>query len=128
MRIARRCLAVCLAILCAAPAAGAQDHVIGKSALDQAVQQRVSRERADREMILSLLERQDIRDIAGKAGLSIEKARASVAMLQGNDLEGAAEQARVVQDSLAGGGNVTVSTTTIIIVLLLLILILVIAN
>ena len=79
-------------------------------------------------MILSLLERQDIRDIAGKAGLSIEKARASVAMLQGNDLEGAAEQARVVQDSLAGGGNVTVSTTTIIIVLLLLILILVIAN
>jgi hypothetical protein len=58
---------VCLAILCAAPAAGAQDHVIGKSALDQAVQQRVSRERADREMILSLLERQDIRDIAGRA-------------------------------------------------------------
>jgi hypothetical protein len=128
MRIARRCLAVCLAILCAAPVAGAQDHVIGKSALDEAVQQRVSRERADREMILSLLERQDIRDIAGKAGLSIEKARASVSMLQGNDLEQAAQQARVVQDNLAGGGNVTVSTTTIIIVLLLLILILVIAN
>jgi uncharacterized integral membrane protein len=128
MRIVRQLLAVILAILFMAPTAGAQDHVIGKSALDQAVQQRISRERADREMILSLLERQDIRDIAGKAGLSIEKARAGVSMLQGNDLELAAQQARVVQDNLAGGGNITVSTTTIIIVLLLLILILVIAN
>jgi hypothetical protein len=111
-----------------APAAGAQDHVISKSALDQAVQQRVGQERADREVILSLLQRQDIRDIAGKAGLSIDQARAAVSMLQGTDLEQAAAQARAVQDSLAGGGNVTVSTTTIIIVLLLLILVVVIAK
>lgn len=128
MRIVRRFLAGCLAILMIAPAAGAQDHVISKSALDQAVQQRVSREQADREAILSLLQRQDVRDIAGKAGLSIDQARAGISLLQGQDLAQAAGQARVVQDSLAGGGNVTVSTTTIIIVLLLLILILVIAK
>lgn len=128
MRIVRRFLAGCLAILMMAPAAGAQDHVISKSALDQAVQQRVSREQANREAILSLLQRQDVRDIAGKAGLSIDQARAGISMLQGKDLEQAAEQARLAQDSLAGGGNVTVSTTTIIIVLLLLILILIIAK
>jgi hypothetical protein len=128
MRIVRRFLAGCLAILMMAPAAGAQDHVISKSALDQAVQQRVSYEQANREAILSLLQRQDVRDIAGKAGLSIDQARAGISMLQGKDLEQAAEQARLVQDSLAGGGNVTVSTTTIIIVLLLLILVLIIAK
>jgi hypothetical protein len=128
MRIVRRFLAGCLGILMMAPAAGAQNHVIGKSALDRAVQQRVSREQADREVILSLLRRQDVRDIAGKAGLSLDQARAGVSLLQGNDLAQAAEQARVAQDSLAGGGNVTVSTTTIIIVLLLLILVLVIAQ
>lgn len=128
MRIVRQLLAVFLAIVFMAPAAGAQDHVIGTSALDRAVQERVSRERADREVILSLLQRQDVRDIAGKAGLSIDKARAGVSMLQGRDLEQAAQQARVVQDNLAGAGNVTVSTTTIIIVLLLIILIVVIAN
>ncbi len=128
MRFLRCVLAACLAILMMAPAAGAQDHVISKSALDQAVQQRVGQERADREVILSLLQRQDIRDIAGKAGLSIDQARAAVSMLQGTDLEQAAAQARAVQDSLAGGGNVTVSTTTIIIVLLLLILVVVIAK
>jgi hypothetical protein len=128
MRFLRCVLAACLAILMMAPAAGAQDHVISKSALDQAVQQRVGQERADREVILSLLQRQDIRDIAGQAGLSIDQARAAVSMLQGTDLEQAAAQARAVQDSLAGGGNVTVSTTTIIIVLLLLILVVVIAK
>ena len=128
MRIVRRFLAACLAMLMMAPAAGAQDHVISTSALDQAVQQRVSQDQANREAILSLLQRQDVRDIAGKAGLSIDQARAGISMLQGKDLEQAAEQARVVQDSLAGGGNVTVSTTTIIIVLLLLILVLIIAK
>jgi hypothetical protein len=128
MRLVRRVLAVCLAILIVAPSAGAQDHVIGISALEKAVQQRVSREQADREVILSLLQRQDVRDIAGKAGLSVDKARTAVSMLQGNDLQQIAQQARAVQDDIAGGGNVTVSTTTIIIVLLLLILVLVIAQ
>jgi hypothetical protein len=128
MKIVRRFLAVCLAILMMAPAAAAQEHVIGKSALDQAVQRRVSQERADREVILSLLQRQDVRDIAGKAGLSIDTAQTAVSMLQGRDLEQVAQQARVAQDNLAGGGNVTVSTTTIIIVLLLIILIVVIAK
>ena len=128
MRLVRRVLAVCLAILIVAPSAGAQDHVIGISALEKAVQQRVSREQADRAVILSLLQRQDVRDIAGKAGLSVDKARTAVSMLQGNDLQQIAQQARAVQDDIAGGGNVTVSTTTIIIVLLLLILVLVIAQ
>jgi hypothetical protein len=128
MRIVRRFLAVCLAILMMAPVAGAQEHVIGKSALDQAVQQRVNRERGDRELILSLLQRQDVREIAGKAGLSIDKAQTAVSMLEGKDLDQVAQQARVVQDALAGGGNVTVSTTTIIIVLLLIILIVLIAK
>jgi hypothetical protein len=128
MKIVRRFLAVCLAILMMAPAAAAQEHVIGKSALDQAVQRRVSQERADREVILSLLQRQDVQDIAGKAGLSIDTAQTAVSMLQGRDLEQVARQARVAQDNLAGGGNVTVSTTTIIIVLLLIILIVVIAK
>jgi hypothetical protein len=128
MRLVRRVLAVCLAILIVSPSAGAQDHVIGISAHEKAEQQRVSREQADREVILSLLQRQDVRDIAGKAGLSVDKARTAVSMLQGTDLQQIAQQARAVQDDLAGGGNVTVSTTTIIIVLLLLILVLVIAQ
>ena len=125
----RRFLAILLALLVTAPAASAQDHVIDRAALAKAVQQRVSQEQGDREVILALLQRQDVRDIAAKAGLSIEKAQTAVAMLHGRDLEQAAQQARQAQDSLAGGAStVTISTTTIIIVLLIIILIVVIAD
>lgn len=129
MTMCRRFLAVCLALLIVAPAVQAQDHVIGRSALDKAVQQRVSQEQADRQVILSLLQRQDVREIAAKAGLSVEKAQTAVTMLHGKDLQQAAQQARQVQDNLAGGAStVVISTTTIILVLLIVILIVVIAD
>jgi hypothetical protein len=128
MKIVRRSLAVCLAVLLMAPTVGAQEHVISKSALDKAVQDRVSQEQADREAILALLQRSEVRDIAAKAGLSLDKAQTAVSTLQGNDLQQAAEQARQVENDLAGGSTtVVISTTTIIIVLLIVILIVVIA-
>jgi hypothetical protein len=129
MRIVRRLLAVCLAVLFMAPAVRAQDHVIGQSALDKAVQQRVSQEQTDRDAILSVLQRSEVRDIAAKAGISVEKAQAAVSTLHGKDLQQAAQQARQVQNDLAGGAStVVISTTTIIIVLLLVILIVAIAD
>jgi hypothetical protein len=129
MKIVRRSLAVILAVLFMAPVAGAQDHVIGTSALNKAVQDRVSREQADREVILSLLQRAEVRDIAARAGLSLDKAEAAVSTLQGQDLEQAAAQARQVQNDLAGGAStIVISTTTIIIILVLLIIIIAIAK
>lgn len=129
MKIVRRSLAACLAVLMMAPMASAQEHVINKSALDQAVQQRVSQEKADREAILSLLQRAEVREIASKAGLSIQKAEAAASTLHGTDLATAAAQARQVQNNLAGGAStIVISTTTIIIVLLLIILIVALAD
>jgi len=129
MRIVRCSLAACLAILLIAPVASAQEHVISKSALDQAVQQRVTQQQADRDVIISVLHRADVREIASKAGLSIEKAEAAASTLQGKDLATAAAQARQVQNNLAGGAStIVISTTTIIIVLLIIILIVAIAD
>jgi hypothetical protein len=127
MKMVRRSFAVILAVLFMAPVASAQDHVIGKSALDQAVQQRVSRDQADREAILSVLQRAEVRDIAARAGLSLDKAQAAVSTLQGQDLQQAAAQARQVQDNLAGGASTIVISTTTIIIILLLVIILVVA-
>lgn len=124
MRIVRRSLAVCLAVLVMAPAVSAQNHVIGKSALDKAVQDRVSRDQADRQAIASLLQREEVREVAARAGLSLEKAEAAVSTLQGTELQQMASHARAVQNDLAGGQNaVVISTTTIIIVLLIVLLI-----
>ena len=129
MKFVRRTLAVVLAVLVMAPAAGAQSHVISKSALDQAVQERVSRDQADREAIRTLLQREDVRAIAGKAGVSLEKAMTAVSTLNGDVLRQLADQSRQVENQLAGGAStIVISTTTIIIVLLLLLLIVAIAD
>ncbi len=124
MRIVRHSLAVCLAVLSLAPVAAAQDHVITTSELNKAVQQRVTSEQADRAAIASLLQRAEVREVAAKAGLSLDKAQAAVSTLQGADLQQAASQARQVQNDLAGGAStVVISTTTIILVLLIVLIV-----
>lgn len=128
MAMCRRLLAMSLAILMMAPVAQARQHSVDKSALEQAVRQRVAEQQADREAIQSLLRRGDVKEIAASAGLSLEKAEAAVAALDGEELRELAREARQVQSDLAGGANLVISTTTIIIVLLIVILIVVIAD
>ena len=129
MVILRRSVAVCLVVLLVAPVARAQQHVVGKAALEQAVKNRVAEQQADRDAITSLLRRAEVKEVAAKAGVSLEKAEAAVATLQGEELRELAEQARGVQNDLAGGASaVVISTTTIIIVLLLIILIVALAD
>ena len=124
MHMFRRILVTILAVMLAAPAAWAQQtHVINKAALDQAVQQRVSQEQADRETLRSFLRNPQVKSVAAKAGLPIERAEAAVSTLQGDELRQAAGQARAVDQDLAGGDSIVISTTTIIIILLIVILI-----
>lgn len=128
----RRTLASCLVILIAAagaPAAHAQQHVAGRAVLEEAIQDRVAEQQADREAIKSLLRRPEVKQIAAKAGLSLEKAEAAVATVPAEDLRQLADQARQADNDLAGGAStVVISTTTIIIVLLIIILIVLIAD
>jgi hypothetical protein len=128
MKVVRRTLAVVLAVLIAAPAVNAQSHVISKNALDKAVQERVARDQSDREAIRALLQRADVREVVAKAGLSVEKASAAVATLEGSELNEIASQARQVNDQLAGGATVVITTTAIIIILLIVILIILAAD
>jgi hypothetical protein len=124
MQMFRRILGATLVVMLCAPAAWAQQtHVINKAALDQAVQQRVSQDQADRDAIRSFLQNPQVKSVAAKAGLSVEKANAAVSTLQGDELRQAAGQARTVNQDLAGGTTVVITTTTIILVLLIIILI-----
>ena len=124
MHMFRRILGTTLAVMLCAPAAWAQQtHVVNKAALDQAIQQRVNQDQADREAIRSFLQNPQVKSVAAKAGLSVEKAEAAVSTLQGDELRQAAGQARAVNQDLAGGATVVITTTTIIIILLIIILI-----
>jgi hypothetical protein len=126
MQMLRALLGTTLALTLCAPVAWAQQpHVVNKSALDQAVQQRVTQEQADRTALREFLHQPAVKDAAAKAGLPLDKAEAAISTLQGQDLAQAAAQARTVNDQLAGGAStIVISTTTIIIALLIVILIL----
>lgn len=129
MQMCRRILGMVLAVMLAAPGAWAQQtHVIDKSALDQAVQQRVSQERADRETLREFLQNPQVRSVVAKAGLSVEKAESAVSTLQGDELTRAAGQARLANQDLAGGATVVITTTTIIVILLVVIIIILLAD
>ncbi len=124
MQMFRRILVTTLAVLMSAPMAWAQQtHVVSQSALDQAVQQRVNQEQADRATLRTFLQNPQVKSVAAKAGLSVEQAEAAVSTLQGEQLRQAAGQARAVNQDLAGGATVVITTTTIIIILLVIILI-----
>ena len=127
MQICRTAVGATLAVLLCAPVAGAQQtHVISPRALDQAVQQRVAQEQADRDAIHNVLQNPTVRNVAARTGLPIEKAEAAVSTLQDDDLRQAANQARQVDAQLAGGADTLVlSTTTLIIIILLVILLIV---
>jgi len=129
MQVFRRILGTALSVTLTATAVSAQQtHVINKSALDQAVQQRVSQEQADREAIRTFLQNPAVRGVAAKAGLPIDQAEAAVSTLQGDELRQAAGQARTVNTQLVGGDTIVITTTTIIIILLLVILIVALAS
>jgi hypothetical protein len=130
MQLFRRILGATLALTLCAPSAWAQQtHLISKAALDQAVQQRVAQDQADRDAIQGLLRRDEVKDVAAKAGLPLETAQAAVAMLQGDDLREMANEARAVDQQLAGGAStIVISTTTVIIILLIIILIVLVAK
>ena len=89
----RKILGGVLSALLAAPAAQAQ-HVIDRTALDRAVQNRIAREKADRETLLSLLARQEVRELADRAGLSLVGAETAVRTLGPDDLRQMAHEAR----------------------------------
>lgn len=84
-----------------------------------------AKKQADRQMILGVLDRDEVRKAADAAGVPLDKAKAAVATLDGQELAQAAAQAQQVNDALAGGQTITLSVWLIIIALLIIILVVV---
>jgi hypothetical protein len=132
MRSTCSVLAVVLAVsLAASPAVAAPQmqsaqHVAGQQQLDAAVQEHVRSAESDRETVRRFLQRDEVRELAGRYGLDIRRADSAVSVLDGTQLASIAAQARQAEEALAGGqSTVTISITTIIIILLVLILLIV---
>ncbi len=115
------------ALLIAAPGAQAQtSHAAPQAALDAAVRQHAASADEERAAVLRVLERSEVKEVAGRAGIDLRTVAGAVAALDAGQLAAVAAQAQQVDRALAGGAStIVISTTTIIIGLLILILIIV---
>jgi len=127
MRTPTTVLAILLTLAAAAPRLHAQStHVASQAALDAAIQQHLDDTTAQRAAVLRVLDRDEVKTVAGRVGIDLTTAATAVSSLSGDDLKAAASQAQQVEQALAGGAStVVISTTTIIIALLVIILLVV---
>ena len=127
MRMFASILAVVFTFLTVVPRVDAQtSHTAPQAALDAALQQHAAGAAAERETVMRLLDRPEVRKMAGEMGLDLQRAKGAVSTLDGQQLTDLAAQAQQAEDGLAGGqSRVTISTTLIIIVLLVIILLVV---
>lgn len=103
-----------------------ESHAAPQAALDAALQQHAAAAAADRDTVMRVLDRPEVQAIAGRIGVDLRQAKSAVATLDDSRLAQVSEQARQVDQALAGGASsVTISTTMIIIGLLILILLIV---
>jgi hypothetical protein len=101
-----------------------QRHATGVNEIQSRIDRQGETAAADRRSIETMLQRADVRRIAGSAGLDIERASAAVQVLSGSTLETLAAQARAVNADLVGGGDtIVISATTLIIILLVIIIV-----
>jgi hypothetical protein len=127
MRTPTTVLAILLTLAAAAPSLRAQStHVASQAVLDAAIQQHVDHTAAQRDAVLRVLDRDEVKAVAGRVGIDLTTAATAVAAMQGQELAAAATQAQHVEQALAGGAStIVISATTIIIALLVIILLVV---
>ncbi len=112
------------------PTAFAQErHAVSPTALAQTVTAQVAQQDSHRAAIHEALNRPEVRDVAAKSGLNLDRMNASIDTLSGPALSQVASAATQVNQALVGGAStIVISTTTIIIALLVILLIVVAAD
>jgi len=125
MRISFKSVAVLMipVLLLAAPAFAQQARVVDPAALQQAIADKVAGDEAQRATVRRVLDRDDVRQLASRLGLDVQRASTAVGTLSGSDLQQASQYAGDLEASLAGGATtVVISLTTLLLILIIVIL------
>ena len=102
----------------------AQTRVVDSAAMSQAQASRADTEIAQRELVRRVLDRDDVRQVAGRLGLNVADASSAVGTLSGPELSMVAQHASAVETAaLAGGANtIAISVTTLLLIIIIVIL------
>jgi hypothetical protein len=128
MRTSVSILLIALLLVPAVPRAEAQTaHAAPQAALDDALRQHAADAAGDREIVQRVLQRMEVKEVAGRLGVDVRRAEGAIATLSDQELSQVAAHARQVDESLAGGASTLVISTTTIIIALLIVILLVVA-
>ena len=125
MRIRTTVVAVVVASLLWNTSAMAQQrHVVDPAAIGQAIADQAATDQQNRDAVLSVLNHSQIRELAGRLGLSVTRAEGAVSTLNSEELASLADQARTADVQLAGGADkIVISVTTLLLIIIIVILI-----
>lgn len=125
----RACVALCVVVaLLALPGPGlrAADRPSGpvsQAELDRALAAKADGDDAARDTIRTLLQREDVRELARGYGLDARRAEAAVGTLQGDELRQLSAQAAAANAQLAGGDiDIRISLIALLLIIIIVIL------
>lgn len=112
------------AMLVTTPALAQRASLVDAEMMRMALAAKADSDTAQRALVRRVLGRADVRDMAGRLGLSLERADSAVATVSGTQLSALAQHAEAVEaEALAGGANtIVISATTLLLILIIVIL------
>jgi hypothetical protein len=115
---------VLFSLLWSSSAVAQQRHVVDPAAMREAVARQAVTDQANRDLVLGVLHRPQVREIADRLGLSVTRAENAVSTLSSTELARVAESARTAEVQLAGGTDkIVLSLTTLLLIILIVILV-----
>jgi hypothetical protein len=112
-----------LSVLAYSTPAFADQHVVDRTALRQAIADQQAARAADIAAVQTVLDRDATRQLAASLGLDLRKADRALAQMSTEELTQLAASARAVEVELAGGQRtIIISTTTVLLLIILIVL------
>ncbi len=105
------------------PAFAQQRHVVTPAEMRQAIAGQAQTDQQNREAVVGVLQRTQVREVAGRLGLTVASAQTAVATLNSVELAQAADAARQAEVQLSGGNTVVISLTTLLLIIIIVILV-----
>jgi len=109
-------------LLWSAPALAQQRHVVDLAVMHQAVADQAATDQQNREVVINVLHRAEVQNLAGRLGLNVTSAENAVPTLSSVELARLASSARMADVQLAGGDTVVISVTTLLLIVILVVL------
>lgn len=110
-------------LLLSSSAIAQERHVVDPALMRQAIADQALTDQQNRDAVLSVLQSSQVRDLAGRLGLSVTRAENAVSTLTSAELAGLAGQARAANAELAGGADtIVISVTTLLLILIIVLL------